>query len=563
MPLISQPRAPTLERPGRPLETLTHPLGLGAVSGALALVLALWGPPGTDLPAHLYETAAWRAGGFRIWDNLWYGGRYAEVGYSLIFHPLAALLGPVTVVTASAAGASAAFAQALRLRWGAASAWAAGAFALLAPMPVLSGQYPFLLGMALGLGALAAMQGRRMALAIGLLLLAALASPLALAFVLVPLAAAAALSGRWWRERRLVLAAAAIGLILVLQWLELRAFARTGARYPAGVADAVPIAVLCAAGLILAGRLPGLRLMRGVFAAYAGLGVLALTVPSPLGGNWVRLTVYMAAPLLLVPMAARRFRPRAIVVPLALAALAWQTYYFVGVGLQSSASRSSDEAFWRPVEAFLSRHADPAHRVEVVATTGKWEAYYLPRRGVAIARGWFRQDDWPQNAPLYGSLAPASYRRWLRDMGVRYVLLPDDHRDHSARAEALLLRSGSALPEVARLPGWIVYELPNATPIATPAGGVRVTALDDQAVTLRVTRAGEYRLRLRHTPYWRVDGSACVAPRSPWGTTLRAAAPGTVVLRVEVSPARVLDAILGRSGGCAVPPPDPRRTIDG
>jgi hypothetical protein len=551
MPLISQPRPRTVARPARVVVGLAHPLGMGAVSGALAVVLALWGPPGTDLPAHLYETAAWRSGGFRVWDNLWYGGRHAQVGYSLLFPPLAALLGPVAVVGASAAGAAAAFAHAARRRWGTAAAPAAAAFALLAPMPVLSGQYPFMLGTALALGALAALQARRTAVALALLWLASLASPLALAFALVPLVAVAATSGRWWRKRRHVALAAGVLAILALEWLQMRAFERAGARYPADVGDAIPIAVLCAAGLALAGRLPGQRLMRAILVAYAALGVVALTVPSALGGNWVRLAVYMGAPLLLVPMAARGFRPRAVVLPFLALALAWHASYVVGVGLQSSASRSAGEDFWRPAEAFLARHADPGHRVEVVATTGKWEAYYLPRRGVPIARGWFRQDDWPQNAPLYEPLDAATYRRWLRDMGVRYVLLPDDHRDGSARTEALLLRRGGALPEAARLPGWIVYELPHATPIATPAAGARVTALDDESVTLRVRRAGEYRLRLRHTPYWRVEGNACVAPRSPWGTTLRARGPGTVVLRIDVTPARMLDAVLGRDAGCA------------
>jgi hypothetical protein len=106
------------------------------------------------------------------------------------------------------------------------------------------------------------------------------------------------------------------------------------------------------------------------------------------------------------------------------------------------------------------------------------------------------------------------------------------------------------LPEAARLPGWIVYELPRPTPIATPASGIRVTALEEESVTLRVARPGVYRLRLTHTPYWRVQGPACAEPREPWGTILRARAPGTVVLRVDVTPGRVLDALLGRSARC-------------
>ena len=555
MPPRAHALAPRFARPGALVILLTHPVCLGALSGVLALAFALWGPPGADLPAHLYETDAWREHGFRVWDNLWYGGRYAQVSYSPLFPPLAALLSPEAVAAISAAGASAAFAQALRARWGPQSAWAAVAFAFLGPTAVLSGQLPFLLGTALALGALAALQSERVALALALLLLTVLASPLALAFALVPLIAIAATMPGWWRRRRLVVAAAGVCAIVALLWLQQRALARGGARYPAGLGEAITIGLGCATGLALAWRVAGQRLMVGVFAVYAALGVVALVVPSPLGGNWVRLAVYMAAPLLLVPMAARRFRPRSLVLPVLAIVLAWQVAYVVAVARENAATRSSEETFWRPVQEFLARHADPDYRVEAVATAGKWEAYHLPRHGVPIIRGWFRQDDWPQNAPLYDDpLTSTAYRRWLRDVGVRYVVLPDDHRDPSARAEALMLRRGSALPVVARLPGWIVYELPDATPIATPAAGIRVTALDEATVTLSVARAGTYRLRLTHTPYWRVEGRACLEPREPWGITLHAAAPGRVVLRVDVTPGRVLDALLGRSRGCTAEP---------
>jgi hypothetical protein len=551
----SLPIAAGVARPGGLAGALAHSLALGALSGVLALTLARWGPPGTDLPAHLYAIDAWRESGLRVWDNLWYGGRYAQVSYSPLFPPLAALVGPAAAAAFSAAGASVAFAQVLRARWGSRSAPAAVAFALLAPAAVLSGQLPFLLGIALALGALWALQGGRVALALLLLLLAALASPLALAFALVPLIAVAATTPGWWRRRRLLVAAAGVCAIAALVWLQQRAFGRAGGQYPASPSEAITIALWCAAGLALAWRVAGQRLMLAVVAVYAALGAVALAVPSPLGGNWVRLVLFMGVPLLLVPMAARRFRPLALALPVLAIALAWQTAYVVGVVRESAASRSSEEAFWRPVQGFLARHADPGYRVEAVATTGRWEAYYLPRHGVAIARGWFRQDDWPQNATLYDEpLTPASYRRWLRDLGVRYVVLPDDHRDASARAEALLVHRRSVLPAVARLPGWTVYELPHATPIATPADGIRVTALDEDAVTLRVARPGTYRLRLTYTPYWRVDGPACVEPRAPWGTTLRAAAPATVVLRVDVTPGRVLDALVGRSSRCAAGP---------
>ena len=145
-------------------------------------------------------------------------------------------------------------------------------------------------------------------------------------------------------------------------------------------------------------------------------------------------------------------------------------------------------------------------------------------------------------------------------MGVRYVLLPDDPLDYSAQGEAELLRTHSPLPVRARYGGWTIYELPHPTPIATPAAAVRVRAMTADGVALRVTRPGRYQLRLRYTPYWRVvSGAACVAPRASWGTELRAAHPGLVRIRFDVSLGTMARAVLGDSrglrDGAADPPP--------
>ena len=93
---------------------------------------------------------------------------------------------------------------------------------------------------------------------------------------------------------------------------------------------------------------------------------------------------------------------------------------------------------------YLKQHLTPSYRVEAVATSGHWDAVYLPRAGIPIARGWFRQDDFPQNRLLYGRLASDTYVRWLHRLGVRYVVLTSAAPDYSARAEATLLRSGSS-----------------------------------------------------------------------------------------------------------------------
>jgi hypothetical protein len=297
-----------------------------------------------------------------------------------------------------------------------------------------------------------------------------------------------------------------------------------------------------------------------LFLVYAGLGALAFALSSPLGGNVVRLLLLMGAPLLLLPLAARGFRPRAIASVVLVGVLMWQALPAVAGWHTAAGSRAQNEDFWYPAIAFLERHADPDHRVQVVATADNWEAFYLAKRGVPLARGWFRQDDFPANEILYQEpLTPRRYETWLRRLGVRYVLLPRDPLDYSARNEADLLRSGrSGLRQVARVGGWTVYELPDATPIATPADGIEVVRVTSSSVTLRASRPGVYRLRLRYTPYWEVQrGGACAAPREPWGTELRVARAGLVRMSFDVGLGTFVGAVLGSDGGCAREPYGP------
>lgn len=531
------------------------PLGAAAIAGLVGLSLMLFGPPGGDQAAHLYLTQAWRDNGWQLWDNLWYSGRYAQVNYSLLFYPLAALLHPVTVVAASCAGAAAAFAALLRRRWPAIATMPALAFAALVPLAVVAGTYPFLLGLAFALWALVALDAGSRGLAFAALVLTALAHPLALAFLLVALAAIALSTPGWWRSPRDVALAAGVAAVGGAQGLLLRGFSTDGATYPFSPKDALAIAGFCIAGLLLTRGLPDQRPLRAVFLGYGMLGALAFALSSPLGGNAVRLMLLMGVPLLMLPLSARGFRPRGLAVACLAAAFVLQTIPAVAGWRTAAESRAQDESFWYPVIGWLAEHPDPDHRVQVVATADNWEAYHLARRGVPLARGWYRQDDFPANAVLYGDLTRRSYDSWLRRTGVRWVFLPDEPLDYSAGKEAELLLSGySGLDQVARIGGWTVYELPDPTPIATPAGGISVVSLTSNDVTLRVARPGTYRLRLRYTPYWRVElGSACATPREPWGTDLRVREPGLVRLAFDVRLGTFVGAVLGSEGGCGTP----------
>ena len=63
------------------------------------------------MPAHLYRTLLVRENVY-LWDNLWFAGHYPLVSYSLLYYPVAAVVGNVTLVL----GSVVASADALRAR---------------------------------------------------------------------------------------------------------------------------------------------------------------------------------------------------------------------------------------------------------------------------------------------------------------------------------------------------------------------------------------------------------------------------------------------------------------
>jgi hypothetical protein len=528
------------------------------VAGLLTLTVMLFGPPAGDDAAHLYLTQAWRDHGWQLWDNFWYSGRYAQVNYSLLFYPVSALIGLPAAVALSVAGAAAAFAALVRRRWPAVATGPAATFAVLLPLGAVAGTYPFLLGLALALGALAALAHGRTGWALAAIVLTGPAHPLALAFLVTVLGSIALASRGWWRERASVAVALALAGSCALQAVLLRGFSNDGAHYPFIATNAIAIAGFCIAGLLLTRGLPDQRPLRAVFVGYGVLSAVAFLVSSPMGGNAVRLLALMGAPLLLLPLSARGFRPRGVAVTVLAGVVLWQALPAVAGWRTVAESRAQHEQFWYPVMAFIDAHHRPGERIQVVATADNWEAFYLARRDVPLARGWFRQDDFPANRALYEELTPARYASWLRRTAVRYVFLPDDPLDYSARAEAELLRSGrSGLRTVARIGGWTVFEYPDARPIATPADDITVLDLSADAVTLSVRKPGTYRLRVRYTPYWHAQGApACAAPMTPWGTELRVEEAGLVKLSFDVRLGTFVGAVLGSQGGCATPADD-------
>src|SRR3954467_9748575 len=88
--------------------------GLAAL---LASLLVWLGPPGADFAAHAYQRSAFLQHGFSFWNNFWYAGRYSFITYSLIYYPLAALLGIKLLAAATVSAAAFAFAGILGSEW--------------------------------------------------------------------------------------------------------------------------------------------------------------------------------------------------------------------------------------------------------------------------------------------------------------------------------------------------------------------------------------------------------------------------------------------------------------
>src|SRR5438477_11482278 len=127
-----------------------HPLIREALisAGAAATIAALlaWlGPPGSDLAAHAYQRTLFLEHGFTLWNNYWYAGRYSFVSYSILYYPLAAVLGIRLLAMATIALAALAFAVVLWREWGPAARWSSRPLAIGWAGIVLSAAFPFAL----------------------------------------------------------------------------------------------------------------------------------------------------------------------------------------------------------------------------------------------------------------------------------------------------------------------------------------------------------------------------------------------------------------------------------
>jgi hypothetical protein len=535
----------------------TAPLGLLT---ALVLLTAwlLVAPRTPDLAAAAYRVDLFKHLGLAIYDEHWYAGHDLP-GYSVLFPPLAWLLGLRLAGGLCVLVSVLCFERLTLAVYGPAARWAAVAFAVAAVGDVWIGRMAFALGVSFALATALAFARRRWLIAAVLAVLCAAASPVAGA--LLALSALTLSLSRRSPRALLLLAAPALVVVLLL-----------GGLFPEGGSEPYPIvsfgatAVVVVAFLLALPREHKLLRLGGALYLFVCLGFLLL--PSAMGSNIERYGVLLAGPLLLCAVLSERPRggsegsgegderesvasrsrePGLVALrlpPLAALAFAlwalWVVWGPVRETLAVAGNPSTDASYYTPVERFLEIHARTPVRIEVPLTRSHWETAELAPR-VSLARGWEKQLDTRYDRVLLEpGLDAASYGRWLHQQAVAYVALPDTELDPSSAREGDLIRAGLPyLRQVFVSRHWRIYAVRAPTPLVS--GRARLTTLGHESFDLAVPRPGSYVVRVRYTRYWTIlHGAGCVGHASGGWTTIRAFTSAPLLVRTEFSLGRAL-----------------------
>jgi hypothetical protein len=519
---------------------------LSAVAAALIAAMLVWlGPPGTDFAAHAYQRTLFLQHGFVLWNNFWYAGRYSFVTYSLLYYPLAAWLGIKLLAVATIALSALAFAVVLGREWGPTARWSSRTFAVVWAGIVLSAAFPFALGFALALLALWALQsGARWRFA-ALAVLALAASPVAFLLLVVVLSGVA-LARRDALRRNWVAVAAVVaaGVAEAILW---RVFPG-GGRFPFSLTEAAVAIAFCAVGLVFTWNVESARVLRFVFAVYLGTVVALYVIPSAIGENVARLR-FAAIPLAVLVFSLRRWRPLAVGIVVVGLAVSWNLAPLASSFVKNRSDVTAKATTWPAAIGFLRSHLTPSYRVEAVDTATHWAASYLATAGIPLARGWYRQADFPQNAVLYDDeLGPKAYLSWLRSLGVRYVVLPHARLDYSARAEALIVQR---LRPVFRTAQLTIYAVPRPVRIVTGPGSPTLAWLTESRIGVNVPRGGDYRIAVRWSPYWHAS-HGCLRQGKDGMLRLRTRQAQRVRIVFQVDARRAFAELAGDSTDCAL-----------
>ncbi len=485
----------------------------------LMVIWLLVDPRTPDLAAQVYRAGLFEHLGFAVWDEHWYAG-HALPGYSLLFPPLASLLGLRVLAALSVLASTALFERLVLGVYGPAARWGAVWFAVAAVGDIWLGRLTFALGVTFAIAAVLALVRGHPRWAALLAALCAAASPVA--GVLLGLVALTYALARRSPRALVVLALPAAVVVLPLALL-----------FEEGGFEPFPILSFAATALVtllfLWALPPGQRLLRTGGVVYLPACILALLIHTPMGSNIERYAVLLAGPLLLCacvksstlsgatpPVSGGR---TAAALSIALIGIAIFTIWGPVRETKAVAGNESTKAsYYAPVLGFLANHGGALDRVEVPLTRSHWEAALMAPT-VSLARGWEKQLDEKYDGVLLDpGLTAAGYSKWLHEEAVSYVALPDTPLDPSSAQEGRLIRRGLPyLRAVFRSKHWTVYAVRDPTPLLEGPG--RLTSLGHDSFALRATAAGRFLVRVRFTRYWTLTAGSGRVTEAPGGWT--------------------------------------------
>jgi hypothetical protein len=492
-------------------------------------------PPSVDLAAQLFRVELFADQGFLTWNNYWYGGHYLP-GYSLLFPPLGAAVGATVAGGLAAVVSTALFGVLVRRHYSSharlATLWfGAGMLAML-----LSGRLTFALGVAIGLGALLALDRQRIFLATLLAAATSFASPVAGFFLLLVGATLVAVGER--REGGLLAASAAIPIGFM------------ALSFPAAGPEPFVLSSLGGTLAVTLGVLFVLpreeRLLRRAVALYGLVAICVFAIPNALGGNVVRLSNLVAGPLVVLALAGPR--RRLLLAVLALPLLYWQWQGAVRDVSRATTDPSVERSFYTPLLTALERRTGGAPvRIEIPPTQDRWEVYYMAPKFL-LARGWVRQLESNDINHFSSRLSPSTYRSWLGAHGVSYVALPDAPLDYLAEREAALIAAGLPYLDPVWANGdWRLYAVRGAGGLVDPPA--RLTSIGADWFNLTTPRPGGFLLRIHFNSYWRLSGApACLRARGSW-TAVEVRRPGSIHVDTDLS----AGGLLGKGRVCSEP----------
>jgi len=513
-------------------------------TGMAAALVAVWllaDPRTPDLAAQVYRAGLFGQNGFAVWDEHWYAG-HALPSYSLLFPPLASLLGLRVLAALSALASAALFERLVLGVYGPAARWGAVWFAVAAVGDIWLGRLTFALGVTFAVAAVIALVRGHPRWAAAAAALCAAASPVA--GILLGLAA---LTDALARRSSRALVALALPAAVVVVPLALM-FGEGGFEpFPVRSFAAVALVTL----LFLWALPPGERLLRTGGFVYLFVCVLVLVVHTPIGSNVERYAVLLAGPLLLgaylegpsSPGATPRVAGGRSAPALLIALIGIAVFTIWGPVRETKAvagNESTKASYYAPVLGFLADHGGGLARVEVPLTRSHWEAALMAPT-VSLARGWEKQlDEREDGVLLKPGLTAAGYSRWLHEEAVSYVALPDTPLDPSSAQEGRLIRRGLPyLRAVFRSRHWTVYAVRDPTPLLEGPG--RLTSLGHDSFALLATAPGRFLVRVRYTPFWTPTAGGGRVAQAPGGWTyVTASRPGQLQVTASFSLARAL-----------------------